>query len=75
MWHETITTREVLRYFEINGTAEEREETYRILYPSHGGNRGASLGSSIPFGNTYARLAGAIARHAANGLRKVPRHD
>jgi hypothetical protein len=71
MWHKTIATKEVLSYVENNGTDQEREETYRILYPSYGGNWGAGIGSFIPFGHAYARLVGAAVGHTVNGVRKA----
>lgn len=71
MWHETIATREVLRQVSAQGTDIEREEAYRVLYPSYGGNWGAGVGSFIPFGNAYGRLGGAVLGHAANGVRKL----
>ncbi len=71
MWHETKSTQEALEYISKTGTAEEREEAYRILYPSYGGNWGAGLGSVIPFGSAYMRMVGAIFGHAANGVRSV----
>jgi len=70
MWHETAATQETLRYVSKVGTEAEREEAYRILYPSYGGNWGAGIGSFVPFGNAYARLAGAFVGHAANRLRR-----
>jgi hypothetical protein len=74
MWHHTIATQEVLRHLDSHGTDDERAEAYRILYPSYGGNWGASIGSFLPFGHAFSRLAGAMVGHAANGLRKAS-HD
>lgn len=71
MWHETRSTTEALEYIARNGTAEDREEAYRILYPSYGGNWGAGLGSVIPFGSVWTRIAGSLLGHLANGVRSV----
>ena len=71
MWHETKSTKEALEYISNTGTAEQREEAYRILYPSYGGNWGAGLGSVVPFGSAYMRMVGAIFGHAANGVRTI----
>jgi hypothetical protein len=69
MWHETKSTQKALQYISETGTAKEREEAYRILYPSYGGNWGAGLGSIVPFGSAYMRIVGSIFGHAANGVR------
>ena len=37
MCHETKSTKEALEYISKTGTAEEREEAYRILYPHFNG--------------------------------------
>jgi len=71
MWHETKSTQEALQYISETGTPEEREEAYRILYPSYGGNWGAGLGSIVPFGSAYMRIVGSIFGHAANGVRTI----
>jgi len=47
MWHETTSTKEALEYFSEHGTLEEREEAYRILYPSYGGSWRAGLVSGF----------------------------
>ena len=75
MWHETIATREALSYIRATGTESEVEEAYRVLYPSYGGSWGAGVGSFIPFGNAYARLAGSAVGHVANGIRQVAASD
>ncbi len=71
MWHETASTKKVLKRANADGTQAEQEEAYRILYPAYGANWGASVASFVPFGYTYARLAGAVVGHAANGVRKT----
>ncbi|MCA9061747.1 MAG: hypothetical protein KDA96_01730 [Planctomycetaceae bacterium] len=76
MWHETRSTTEALEYISAHGTKEEREEAYRILYPSYGGSWGAGLGSFVPFGAVWTRLVGSALGHAANGVRvSVPEDD
>jgi len=70
IWHETIATREVLKDVEQRGTDEDREEAYRILYPSYGGTWGTSLASFVPYGHVFGRLAGSAVGHAANGVRR-----
>ena len=70
MWHETIATKDALEYIRSHGTPAEREEAYRILYPSYGGTWGAGVASFLPFGAVYARVAGAAVGHLANSVRK-----
>ncbi len=67
---ETVGTEESLAWAREVGSPEAIEETQRILYPSYGGSVGASIGAFLPFGNVYARLAGSVAGHVANGIRK-----
>ena len=75
MWHETTSTKEALEYFSEHGTLEEREEAYRILYPSYGGSWAAGLGSLVPFGSAWTRIVGSAFGHAANGVRTMMRED
>lgn len=71
MWHETIAKRDVEEYVKSHGTQEQREETYRILYPDYGGSWGGQVASFLPYGNVFGRLAGAAVGHAANGIRSI----
>ncbi len=75
MWHETLASSDVLEYVESRGTEEEREETYRILYPDYGGSWGGQVASFLPWGSVFGRLAGAAVGHAANGVRSVMGSD
>ncbi len=67
---ETVGTEESLAWAKQTGSQQTIEEAQRILYPSYGGSIGASLGAFLPFGNVYARLAGSVVGHLANGVRK-----
>jgi len=71
MWHETLATREALRYVSHTGDSDAEEEAYRVLYPSYGSKWGAGVGSFLPFGNAYGQLGGALVGHVANGVRSV----
>ena len=75
MGHETASTKEALEYITKHGTPEEREEAYRILYPSYGGSWGAGLGSLVSFGSAWTRIVGSALGHAANGIRTMIRED
>lgn len=70
-WHETIATRDVLKYIEHQGDEADRNEAYRILYPSYGGTWGTSIASFVPYGHVFGRLAGAAAGHAVNNVRSL----
>lgn len=75
MWHETVASRDVLEFVESRGTEDDREETYRILYPDYGGSWGGQAASFLPWGSVFGRLAGAAVGHAANGVRSVVGSD
>ena len=69
LWHETLANQEAIEYLKVHGTAEQKLEAERILYPDYGGAWGAQVFSFLPYGNVYGRAVGALAGHTVRTVK------
>lgn len=62
LYHEAVATNDALQYLRTEGTAEDEQEAYRLLYPAYGTYVGSAFGGSlftIVGGHVIGRVKGA----------------
>jgi hypothetical protein len=59
LWHEAVASRDALAYVDANGTREDQQEAYRLLYPAYGTYVGSAVGDFVP-GLGIIPYAGAV---------------
>ena len=59
LWHEAVASRDALAYVKANGSREQQEEAYRLLYPAYGTYVGSAIGDFVP-GAAIIPYAGAV---------------
>jgi hypothetical protein len=61
LYHEAVATSDALRYLRTEGTAEDEQEAYRLLYPAYGTYVGGAFGGTIVTvvsGHIWGRVKG-----------------
>ncbi len=69
LYHEKLANTEVINHLKANGTPSQLAEAEKILFPDFAGSIGAQALSFLPYGSVYGRAAGALAGHAARGIK------
>jgi hypothetical protein len=59
LWYEAVASRDALAYVRTNGSPEDQEEAYRLLYPAYGTYVGSAVGGFLP-GVGIIPYAGAV---------------
>jgi hypothetical protein len=47
LYHEAVATNDALRYLRTEGTTEDEQEAYRLLYPAYGTYLGSAVGGTL----------------------------
>jgi len=64
LYHESVASRDVVAYLEMQGTREQRAEAARILYPAFGTYAGSAAGTLLAGYSAPLYYSGVLAGHA-----------
>lgn len=69
LWYEAIATNDAISYFHNEGTLEEEQEAYRILYPAYGTYVGNSIADFSTVNGGIAFAAAVIPAHVLGRMK------
>jgi hypothetical protein len=69
LWHEAVASRDALAYVEANGSRDDREEAYRLLYPAYGTYVGSAVSDFVPGLGILPYAGAVVAGHIAGRVQ------
>jgi len=69
LWHEAMASRDALAYVQANGSPEEQQEAYRLLYPAYGTYVGSAIGDVVPGAGILPYAGAVVTGHIVGRVR------